>query len=122
MVLATPFQLNMLVERGQNGIICMDATHGTTSYGNQLASVLVIDEYGNGVLAAFCISSGSSEVEWTTFLTAVKEAIAERENCTSLTANCLMTDNDPSFFHAWTKVIGPVKHRLLCSWHVDQAW
>ena len=33
-----------------------------------------------------------------------------------------MSDDAEQFFNAWRSVIGPVKNKLLCTWHVDRAW
>lgn len=115
--MASKFQLDMLLKFGQNGTICLDSTHGTTGYDYQLTSIVVVDEFGNGLPTAFCLSSKSSAIEWTTFFKAIKDSIS-----TTLSARVLMTDNDPAFYNAWVEVMGPVEHRLLCSWHVDQAW
>lgn len=42
------FQLEMLLKWGDNGTICLDATHGTNGYKYQLTSIFVVDEFGNG--------------------------------------------------------------------------
>jgi len=33
-----------------------------------------------------------------------------------------MIDNAPAFYNAWIAIMGPVEHRLLCTWHVDKNW
>lgn len=111
-----PFH-KMLKERGNGGIICMDSTHGLANK-LQLTSIVVVDEFGRGVVTAFCISSGTSSVEWEIFLNSIKEAMGGE----SISATVLMTDNDPSFYNGWTRAMGPVQHRLICAWHVDQCW
>lgn len=123
LVVATQFQLKILHKFGQNGTICMDSTHGTAGYAYHLTTIVVIDDFGNGIPTAFCISSGSSSVEWETFLSTIKTAISNMEGFeTTIQAKVVMTDNDESFYNAWAKVMGPVPYRLLCSWHIDQAW
>lgn len=117
-VLATDYQLKLMRERGNGGTICMDSTHGTAGYDYHLTTIMVIDEFGFGVPVAFCISSGASTIEWKDFLLAVKGA--NNDECIS--AQVLMTDNDPSFYNAWGEVMGAVEHRLLCAWHIDQCW
>jgi hypothetical protein len=32
------------------------------------------------------------------------------------------TDIVETFYSAWEIVMGPVPHRIFCSWHVDKAW
>lgn len=122
-VIATPFQLQSLATHGKNGTICMDSTHGTAGYGYLLTSIVVVDDFGNGVPVAFCLSSNSSEAEWKTFLEEVKKAISKLYGGDGrIKAKTLMTDMDNSFYNAWVDVMGDVQYRLYCSWHVDQAW
>lgn len=52
-VIATEFQLEMLQLFG-NKKICIDGTHGLNSYRYQLFSVLVVDDYSNGVPIGYC--------------------------------------------------------------------
>lgn len=33
-----------------------------------------------------------------------------------------MSDDACMFINAWTEIMGPLKKRLLCAWHVDRAW
>ncbi len=33
-----------------------------------------------------------------------------------------MTDDVSQYFNAWVNAFGEGPHKLLCSWHVDQAW
>lgn len=44
-----------------------DATHGTNQYNFNLTTIVVIDEFGEGYPAAFCISSKIDEVHMTVF-------------------------------------------------------
>lgn len=117
-VLATDFQLSILKKFGHEGTICLDSTHGTAGYDYSLTSIVVIDDFGNGMATAFCLSSNTSRVEWKDFLGSVLTAMDGNK----VSARVIMTDNDSSFYNAWVEVMGPVQHRLLCSWHIDQAW
>ena len=54
--LQTEFQKDMMTKFGSN-IICVDATHGTTMYDFLLITVLVVDEYGEGVPVAWALSN-----------------------------------------------------------------
>lgn len=56
LVTASDFQLSMLGKFGSD-IICIDSTHGTNIYDFHLTTFLVVDEFGNGVPTAFCISN-----------------------------------------------------------------
>jgi len=39
-----------------------------------------------------------------------------------ISTQIFMSDDDPSYYNAWEQIMFPVKHRLLCTWHVDQSW
>ena len=52
----TPFQRDMFLKFG-NDTICIDSTHGTNMYDFYLVTVLVIDEYGEGIQVAWMISN-----------------------------------------------------------------
>jgi len=39
-----------------------------------------------------------------------------------ISPNTFMTDIVDTFYTAWVKIMGPVPHNILCSWHVDKAW
>lgn len=40
-----------------NNIICMDATHSTTEYDFLLISIMIADEYYEGIPVGFCIAN-----------------------------------------------------------------
>lgn len=122
LVFARPIQLQLLAEHGNGGSVNMDATHNTSGYGYQLASILVTDAFGNGVATAFCLSKGSSQNEWAKFLTIVKEELVRINGDEfHLKAKALMTDMDNSFYNAWVHVFGEIQH-LYCGFHVRDAW
>ncbi|XP_040076319.1 uncharacterized protein LOC120848424 [Ixodes scapularis] len=33
-----------------------------------------------------------------------------------------MSDDAPAYGNAWEHVMGPVKNRMLCTWHVNRSW
>lgn len=33
-----------------------------------------------------------------------------------------MSYDAPAFYNACTDVMGPVTHKLLCTWHIDRNW
>lgn len=115
--LQTEFQCDALEKYGNN-VVCMDATHGTTSYNFQLITILVMDEYEEGIPVAWAISNREDAMVLTQFLTAVKSRLKE-----TIEPKYLMTDDAQQYFTAWTAAFGS-QHtkKLLCSWHVDRAW
>lgn len=75
-----------------------------------------VDEYAAGCPVAFCISNRVDAVAMKAFFSAVKE------QCGSISTDVFMSDDAPAFYNAWKDIMGPSKHRLLCTWHVDKAW
>lgn len=74
-------------------------------------------------VGTFCFSSDTSAKEWETFFTVVQAEVSKISKCEKVIhGRTLMTDNDPSFYNAWIKVMGDILYRLLCAWHIDQAW
>ncbi|XP_069582362.1 uncharacterized protein [Ranitomeya imitator] len=118
LVIMTPYQKKMFVEFGSD-IICVDGTHGTNGYDFQLLTILTVDEYASGYPIAFCFTNRKDTIAYKRFFLAVKMANSMPVN---YVCNIFMSDDEPAFFNAWEEVMGPVKHRLLCSWHVDRNW
>lgn len=52
----TEFQRDMFREFGSN-VVCIDSTHGTNAYDFKLTTVIVVDEYGEGVPVGWMISN-----------------------------------------------------------------
>ena len=57
LAIQTPLQREVFKSCAQNGVVCIDATHKTNGYDFPLISVVVIDEFGEGFPAAWCISN-----------------------------------------------------------------
>lgn len=55
-ILQTQQQKYLLEKFGDKGVCC-DSTHGTTGYDFGLTTLLVIDEFSEGVPAAWCLSN-----------------------------------------------------------------
>ena len=56
LVIQTQYQMEVLKTFGGN-VVCMDATHGTNIYDFYLVTIVVIDEYGEGIPVAWAITS-----------------------------------------------------------------
>lgn len=115
LVIANDFQLSMLEKFG-NDIVCIDSTHGTNMYDFHLTTLLIVDEFGNGVPTAFCISNKKNTATWITFFEKLRDCGF------LLQPKVFMSDIDDSFYNAWITVMKPANKRLLCTWHVDKAW
>ena len=55
-IMQTEFQKHLMQKFGSKGLCC-DTTHGTTGYDFKLNSLLVLDEFEEGVPVAFCLSN-----------------------------------------------------------------
>ena len=112
MVLQTEFQKNAMKKYGAKAIF-MDATHGTTQYDFQLISIVVIDDYGEGLPV--------SNREVVTLLVQFLKAVhAQVGRCQT---DYFMLDCGKQYFNAWCSVFGCENtQKLLCIWHVDRAW
>jgi len=114
-IIKTDFQAEVLVKFG-NDKICVNGTHGLNNYSFQLYTLLVVDEYGNGIPVAFCFSNKSDTATYTLFFKSVKKLIGV------IKSYVFMSDDEPEFYNAWCSVMGPVLKQLLCTWHVLRNW
>ena len=94
----------------------MDDTHGTNSYDFSLITVLVVDEYGEGFPAAWCLCNRTDKYILIDCLTAVWIRVG------NIKPKWVMTDDAEQYFSAWVAVFGLGPRKLLCTWHVDRAW
>ena len=60
-VIQTSLQKEMLREFAPNRVVCMDSTHGTNVYRFYLITVLVVDDFGEGLPVAWCLSNREDE-------------------------------------------------------------
>ena len=113
----TKFQRDMMIEFG-NSIICCDSTHGTNHYAFPLTTVLVIDDFGEGVPVAWLISNHEDGNVIGEFFSTLKERTG------SLEPKWFMTDDAPQYFAAWKTIYGTntSTKKILCRWHIDKSW
>lgn len=74
----------------------------------QLFTLLVIDEFGNGVPVAFYFSEKATKEAMKIFFNKVKEIIGQRIKC-----KMFMSDDDSTLYDAWKEVMGPTKYILM---------
>ncbi|KAJ8910558.1 hypothetical protein NQ315_008943 [Exocentrus adspersus] len=115
LVIMTDFQKNMFKKFGDN-IVAVDGTHGLNNYNFELTSVLVVDEFGEGIPVAFMFTNRKDTYIYELFFNAIKLSIG------ILSAKTFMTDIVSTYYSAWCSIMGPAVHQLFCSWHVDRAW
>ena len=105
----------MMKQFGSN-LVCMDATHGTNHYDFNLVSVLILDDFGEGVPVGWMVSNKEDNNVLTEFLRSLHERTGP------ITAKFFMSDDAKQYYSAWNKAYGGNPTKLLCCWHVDKAW
>ena len=116
LAIQTEFQRDMLMKFGNN-TVCVDATHGTNMYDFHLITILVIDEYGEGIPVVWVITNREDALLLMEFLKEIKKRTGP------LTPQWFMSDDADQYFNAWRGVFGENgTKKILCSWHVDRAW
>ncbi|XP_065214382.1 uncharacterized protein LOC135841371 [Planococcus citri] len=114
-VLMSGTQKKLLQEFGK--MICMDGTHGISPYGFVLHTILVIDEFQEGIPAAFAISNKSDLPTMKAYISIVKKAVGV------IQSQVIMSDMQPTYANAWQAVMGPAEFgSFYCTWHVREAW
>ncbi len=111
----TKFQSEMMKAFGDK-LICMDATHGTNHYDFKLVTVLVLDDFGEGIPVGWLLSNKEDGTVLKAFLRSLLARTGPFE------AKYFMTDDAEQYFSSWKQVFGAQPKKLLCAWHVDKAW
>ena len=113
----TKFQFEMLKKFG-NITVCIDSTHQTNHYSYLLNTLMVVDEYGEGIPVAYLLCNRETGEIQKVFFSAIKARIGPLE------PEVFMTDDAPQYFSAWQHVFGKSSKtkKLLCRWHLDKTW
>lgn len=115
LIIMTKFQKAMFKKFGHN-IIAIDGTHGLNNYDFELCSVLVVDNYGEGIPVSFMFSNRKDTNIYKIYFSIIQS------NVGVIIPRTFMTDIVTNFYNAWFYVMGPAEHQLYCSWHIDRAW
>lgn len=75
----------------------MDATHSTNHYSFKLVTVLVLDDFGEGIPVAWLISNKEDGVTLVELL---------RERTGSIRAAYFMSDDGEQYYSSWNEVYG----------------
>ena len=110
------FVLFILMKFG-NEVICMDSTHGTNVYDFYLVTILVLDEYREGIPVRWMISNREDAA-------AIRQCLLKvKEKCGDIVTKHFMSDDADNFFNAWKSVFNVSNtKRLTCAWHLDKSW
>lgn len=104
----TEFKHDMFVQYA-NKLVCVDATHSTNAYDFQLITILVIDDYDEGILVAWLISNKESRDVLNVFFSST------REKCGDVKTQMFMTDDAETYHNAWIFAFLRPDKKLLCS-------
>lgn len=112
----TEFQRDIMKRFGSE-TICIDVTHGTNMYDFNLLTVIVIDDYGEGIPVAWMVSNREDSMLLIQFFRALKCRVG------SIEPKWFMSDDADQYFNAWKAVFGAIgTNKLLCAWHIDRSW
>ena len=116
LVIQTEFQRDMLTSHGSSGV-CMDAKYKINDYDFNLITLMVLDDYQEGIPVAWALCTREDKSVLVHILTVLKDI------CRPLKPSWFMSDMAPQYFNAWEEVFGhnQTKH-LWCALHVDRAW
>ena len=113
----TQFQCDILCKYG-NICICMDATHGTNMYDFKLITLLVLDDFGEGIPLAWEITNREDGAMLVEFLSAIKQRTGALKS-----PRWFMSDDAEQYYNSWKTVFGSEgTTKLLCAWHIDRSW
>lgn len=115
LIFQTRYQTQCWKHFGHNRIACVDGTHNTTQYlGATLFTLVVCDDWGRGMPAAFMLASDGTEATMTFYLRTVR-------GWNSLVIPRLfMSDRDQGQINSIHTVYACTVY--LCRWHVLHAW
>ena len=114
-IMQTEFQKHLMQKFGSKGLCC-DTTHGTTGYDFKLNSLLVLDEFEEGVPVAFCLSNRDNFAFMKLFFSKI------RDNTGAISPCWFMSDTASQFYEAFALVNECSPKQFICVWHVDKAW
>uniref|UniRef100_A0A1X7UQV6 ZSWIM1/3 RNaseH-like domain-containing protein n=1 Tax=Amphimedon queenslandica TaxID=400682 RepID=A0A1X7UQV6_AMPQE len=112
----TEFQRDAMKKFGNGKAVCMDAIHGTNVYDFLVTTLMVIDNYGEGIRVGWAITYKEDTCSLVQFLKPLLERVA------AISPLVFMSDDAEQYYCAWSGVYGLVPKKLLCSWHFDRAW
>lgn len=88
--------------------ICVDGTHGLNSHNFYLYSVIVFDEFGNGIPIAFCFFNlkEKNNIVYATFFNTVMGKVG------FINISVFMSDSGTAFYNAWICVMNILEYKL----------
>jgi hypothetical protein len=120
LVLSSQFQINMM-NTFRRQIVHLDGTGGTNNYGFWMATLLVVDEYGNGPPVATLITSSEAAEVHSQLLMKMRDAVESKApGGEKFDYQFIMIDKSPTETAAIRNACGCEKH-LYCYFHFLQV-
>ena len=94
----TEFQRDMLKAFGHD-TVCIDTTHGTNMYHFNLITLVVINEYGEGIPVAWMLSNREDAISLIPFFAAIKGSSGV------VSPSWIMSDDADNYFNAWKQCL-----------------
>ena len=83
----------------------------------KLVTLVVIDEYGEGITVEWMIANRENTIILKQFFEAIKQRTG------NISAQWFMSDNSDNYFNAWQAVFGRNEtKKIICAWHIDKTW
>ncbi|CAH0554828.1 unnamed protein product [Brassicogethes aeneus] len=112
LVIMTPTQCNFLETYGES-FLCVD-NYSFNDF--EINVLLVIDDFREGFPCAFLISNRSDKIVLNILFTQIKLKTGPFQTKT------FMSDFGDKYFQSWLKVMPLPEHRLISTWHLENAW
>eukprot|EP00878_Enallax_costatus_P032652 GHUV01035902.1.p1 GENE.GHUV01035902.1~~GHUV01035902.1.p1 ORF type:complete len:322 (+),score=84.79 GHUV01035902.1:472-1437(+) len=115
----TDHMTRQLALNGHGAAVILDTTHGLVKYMFPFLSMLVMDDWLQGVPGAWAMLSNEQEPTLMTFFDAVKGRVESLKP--DWRPSCFIIDDCQAFANALRQVWPGVPVNL-CIWHVKKAW
>ena len=86
-VFQTEFQAEMMCKFAPNHVVCVDSTHGITGYDFKLLSMVVIDEFGEGIPVAWLLTTREDFTTVEFFFKVLKLRVGDISLCLMMPIN-----------------------------------
>lgn len=114
-VIIPPLQSELL-KKHAGGTVGIDTTFDMTRHKHHLTTIIIQNERKRGVPVAYCISKRRDTATWKRFFEVVFESLG------TISCGVFLSDGDPTYFTAWSDVMGRPARKRLCIWHVKKSW
>ena len=118
--ICTQWQREILAKYGNKRPLCLDATFGTNQYKFSLYTLRAFDDFDNGVLTAWLITSSDAAKHLSLWMKTVIQAVRAQEQ--EWQPACVIIDDCDAEAKALRDAFEQNIQIVLCIWHVKRAW